>query len=173
MTASATCGRFVTILFTDLESHAEMMERLGDREGRTVLREHERITRQKLRENGGSEVKSMGDGFMASFESVSEALECAIQLQRAFRTHVEGGNEPIKVRVGINAGEPIAEEDDLFGTAVILASRVGSLAVGGEIRVSDVVRQIAAGKDFRFQDRGEATVRGFRDPIRTWQLDWE
>ena len=73
-----------TVLFTDLVGHTEMMSRLGDAKGRDVLREHERITRETLKANGGTEVKTMGDGFMASFGSVTKAVECAVALQRAF-----------------------------------------------------------------------------------------
>src|SRR5207237_1484039 len=73
-----------TILFTDMVEHTPMMHRLGDKAGRDVLREHENLTRDILRAHGGSEVKSMGDGFMASFASPAGAVECAITLQRAF-----------------------------------------------------------------------------------------
>ena len=76
------------------------------------------------------------------------------------------------VRIGINAGEPIAEDDDLFGTAVILAARIAAEAEGGQVFVSDVVRQLVAGKDFLFGDRGEATLKGFEHPMRTWELLW-
>ena len=81
---SRSTGAFRTVLFTDLVGHTEMMSRLGDERGRDVLREHERITREVLKANGGTEVKTMGDGFMASFGSVTKAVECAIALQRAF-----------------------------------------------------------------------------------------
>jgi len=74
---------FRTILFTDLVGHTEMMSRLGDERGRAVLREHERVTREVLKAHGGTEVKTMGDGFMASFGSVTKAVECAVALQRA------------------------------------------------------------------------------------------
>jgi len=67
-----------TILFTDIVGHTEMMSRLGDERGRDVLREHERITREVLKAHGGAEVKTMGDGFMASFGSVTKAIECAV-----------------------------------------------------------------------------------------------
>ena len=77
-------GSMATVLFTDLVGHTEMMPRLGDERGRAVLREHERITREVLKANGGTEVKTMGDGFMASFGSVTKAVECAVALQRAF-----------------------------------------------------------------------------------------
>ena len=82
--APAASGGVRTVLFTDIVGHTEMMHRLGDERGRDVLREHERITRETLKTHGGAEVKTMGDGFMASFVSVTKALECAIALQRAF-----------------------------------------------------------------------------------------
>ena len=122
--------RLRTVLFTDLVGHTEMMSRLGDERGRAVLREHERITREVLKANGGTEVKTMGDGFMASFGSVTRAVECAIALQRAF---AEREGEPLNVRVGLNAGEPIEEDGDLFGATVILTSRIAAKAEGGEI----------------------------------------
>src|SRR5437899_12694248 len=113
------------------------MSRLGDERGREVLREHERITREVLKANGGAEVKTMGDGFMASFGSVTKAVECAVALQRAFADH-EG--EPLNVRVGLNAGEPIEEERDIFGATVILAARIAAKAEGGCMLADATVR---------------------------------
>ena len=168
----AAASAFRTIFFTDIEGHTAMMQRLGDARGRAVLREHERLTREALRGHGGTEVKTMGDGFVASFGSATQAFECAGALQRSFATHDEAGGEPLRVRVGINAGEPIAENDDLFGTAVIVAARLASDAAGGHVIVADVVRQLVAGKDFVFSDRGESTLRGFEHPMRTWELLW-
>jgi len=168
----AAASAFRTILFTDIEGHTAMMQRLGDARGRAVRREHERLTREALRGHGGTEVKTMGDGFAASFGSATQALECAGALQRSFATRDEAGGEPLRVRVGINAGEPIAENDDLFGTAVIVAARLASDAAGGHVIVADVVRQLVAGKHFVFSDRGESTLRGFEHPMRTWELLW-
>ena len=159
-----------SILFTDIESHTSMMQRLGDAKGREVLREHERLTREALAAHGGAEVKTMGDGFMASFGSAQRALECAIALQRAF-TSREG--EPLRIRVGINAGEPIAEDDDLFGSSVIIAARTAAQAQGGEVLVTDVVRQLLAGKGFSFSDRGEVALRGIEDPVRLFEVGWD
>ncbi len=120
-----------TILFTDVEGSTALTQRLGDAKARALLREHERMVREALKSHGGSEVKTMGDGFMASFSSATKALECAIAMQRAFAEHNEAAEEPIKVRVGLNAGEPIAEDDDLFGTAVNEAARITAAADGG------------------------------------------
>jgi class 3 adenylate cyclase len=76
------------------------------------------------------------------------------------------------VRIGLNAGEPIEEDEDLFGTAVNLAARIAAKAGGGEILVSDVVRQLVAGKKFLFNDRGETELRGFEDPVRLYEVSW-
>ena len=161
-----------TVLFTDVEAHASMMERLGDSGGRDVLREHERVTRQVLKEHGGAEVKAMGDGFMASFGSVTKAMDCAIALQRAFATHSDSMPEPLHVRVGLNAGEPIEEDGDLFGSTVILASRIAAKAEGGEILVADTVRGLCSGKGFLFADRGEFVAKGFEEPMRVYEVNW-
>ena len=170
-----------------------MMSRLGDERGREVLREHERITREVLKAHGGTEVKTMGDGFMASFGSVTRAVECAVALQRAFsatngetveRTNGEDaltpgpspvrgrGEEQVQIRIGLNAGEPIEEEGDLFGATVILASRIAARAEGGEILVADTVRGLCSGKGFSFADRGEFTAKGFEEPVRVYEVRW-
>ena len=156
------------------------------------------MVREALKSNGGAEVKTMGDGFMASFTSATRALECAIAMQRAFAERNEGSlrskgspstssgrtvgeesgrAEVIRVRIGLNAGEPIAEDDpdgrsDLFGTAVNLAARIAAKAEGGEILVSDVVRQLVKGKYFLFADRGETSLKGFDEPVRLYEVSW-
>jgi class 3 adenylate cyclase/pimeloyl-ACP methyl ester carboxylesterase len=165
-------GGLVTILFTDIEGSTALTQRLGDARAREVFREHERITREALASHGGSEVKTMGDGFMASFGSASGALECAIAMQRALAAHNANADTPISVRIGLNAGEPIAEEEDLFGTAVITASRIAAQAKGGEVLVSNVVRELVAGRGFMFADRGETVLRGFEDPARIYEVRW-
>ena len=173
-----------TVLFTDIVGHTGMMSRLGDERGREVLREHERITRGVLKQHGGTEVKTMGDGFMASFGSVTKAVECAMALQRAFAERNEGVGrspstgsgrtdvEPLHVRVGLNAGEPIEEEGDLFGATVILAARIAAKAEGGEILVADTVRGLCSGKGFLFADRGDFVAKGFEEPVRLFEVRW-
>ena len=147
-----------------------MMSRLGDDRGRDILREHERLTRGALAAHGGSEVKTMGDGFLASFGSPQKALDCATELQRTFAEGI--GGQPLRVRIGVNAGEPIAEDDDLFGASVIAAARIASRAEGGQVLVSNVVRELVTGKGFLFADTGEHVLRGFEDPVRIWELRW-
>ena len=116
---------------------------------------------------------------MASFSSATRALECAIAMQRAFAEYnaqvgaqSAAGRTPLHIRIGLNAGEPVAEEEDLFGTAVILAARVAAKAEGGEILASDVVRQLVAGKGFLFSDRGDVILRGFEDLARLYEVRW-
>jgi len=169
---AATPGGLRTVLFTDIVGHTAIMRRLGDEKGRQVLREHERITREALKAHGGTEVKTMGDGFLASFSSVTRAVECAIALQQAFARHNETAAEPVHIRVGLNAGEPIEEEGDIFGETVILAARVAAKAEGGEILASLAVRELCAGKGFLFADRGEVALRGFEDPVRLYEVRW-
>jgi class 3 adenylate cyclase len=170
-----------TVLFTDLVRHTEMMQRLGDARGRTVLREHERITRETLRTHGGEELKAMGDGFMASFSSVTQAMDCAIALQRAFAgwnsdREGTGGDaterELLDVRVGLDAGEPIEEDGDLFGSTVIMASRICAQAAGGEILIAEPLRHLLSGKSYVYADRGETMLKGFEDAVRLYEVRW-
>lgn len=161
-----------TVLFTDIEGHASMMNRLGDAGGRDVLRVHEETTRDALRAFGGTEVKTMGDGFLAWFRSIQGALDCATALQQQLSSERSALPEGFRIRVGINAGEPIAEDGDLFGSSVITAARILALAQGGEVLVSNVVRELVAGKGHLFEDRGFHPLRGFDEPTRIWSLLW-
>jgi len=162
----------ISILFTDVEGSTTLTQCLGDAKAREVLRAHDALVREALRAHGGQELKTMGDGFMAAFSSATRATECAIAMQRALAAHNESAETPIRVRMGLNVGEPIAEEEDLFGTAVILAARIAAMAAGGEILASDVVRQLTAGKGFLFADRGATALRGFEDPVRLYEVRW-
>jgi class 3 adenylate cyclase len=163
---------FRTVLFTDLVGHTEMMQRLGDAKGRDVLREHERITRDTLKQHGGVELKTDGDSFMVSFASVTAAMDCAVALQRAFAVHNETSTEPIAVRMGLNAGEPIEEDGDLFGSSVILAARIAAEAEAGEILIAEPVRHLLSGKNFVYADRGETVLKGFEDAVRLYEVRW-
>jgi class 3 adenylate cyclase len=166
----ASVRGLVTILFTDMEGSTALTERLGDAKAQELRRTHDSIVRDALKAKGGSETKHTGDGIMASFPSASRAIESAVAVQRAI---VELGDTPLRVRIGLNAGEPVAEEDDLFGTAVNLAKRICDQAEPGQILVSDVVQQLAAGKGFTFADKGEATLKGFEKPVRLHEVVWD
>jgi class 3 adenylate cyclase len=163
---------FRTVLFTDVEGSTALTDRLGDAKARELLREHERMVREALKAHGGSEVKALGDGFMASFSSATKALECAIAIQSAFAERNESAEEPILVRIGLNAGEPIAEDEDLFGASVNRAARIAAMAQGGEILAANVVRELAEGKGFTFADNSEATLKGFEKPVRLHKVRW-
>jgi class 3 adenylate cyclase/pimeloyl-ACP methyl ester carboxylesterase len=170
----AQAGTLSTLLFTDIAESTTFTQRLGDAQAQEVVRAHDVIVREALRPHGGVEVKHTGDGIMAAFPTASGALECAIAIQQAIasRAQADGSAEPLRVRIGVNAGEPVAEGTDLFGTAVQLARRICDAGEGGEILVSDVVRQLAAGKGFLFADRGVMSLKGFEDPVRVYELRW-
>jgi class 3 adenylate cyclase len=165
-------GASRTIVYTDIVGNTDMLQRLGDHAWRAVLRDHERITRDLLAAHGGTEVKTMGDGFMASFGSVTSAMECAIALQRAFAAHTESMPEPLHVRVGLNAGEPIEEDGDLFGATVIMASRIAAKAGAGEILIPEPLRHLLTGKSYVYADRGETMLKGFEDAVRLYEVRW-
>jgi adenylate cyclase len=164
----------VTILFTDIEGSTTLTQQVGDAAAQTVVRAHNTVVRDALRDHGGSETKHTGDGIMASFPLASTAIEAAIAIQRAVAAHSEANpDKAFRVRIGLNAGEPVVEEQDMFGTAVQLARRVCDHGEAGSILVTDVVRQLAAGKRYLFSDKGESKLRGFEDPVRLYEVSWQ
>jgi len=162
-----------TIMFTDMEGSTALTQRLGDEKAQELLRQHNGIIREALRSHEGSEIKHTGDGIMASFAAATKALGCAVAIQREFAANAERTPEPaIRVRIGLNAGEPVAEDEDLFGTAVQMAARVCAHAEPGQIVAANVVRELAAGKGFLFSDQGDVALRGFEDPVRLYAVRW-
>jgi class 3 adenylate cyclase len=161
-----------TVLFTDVVDHTAMMRRLGDTQGRAVLRELERMTRDAIKRHDGVEIKTDGDSFMVSFGCVASGVECAVHLQRTIAQHNAGAEEPLRVRMGLNAGEPIEDDGDLFGESVILASRIAAEAGEGEILIAEPVRHLLAGKGFTFADRGTFVPKGFDDAVRLFEVVW-
>jgi class 3 adenylate cyclase/pimeloyl-ACP methyl ester carboxylesterase/DNA-binding winged helix-turn-helix (wHTH) protein len=157
-----------TVLFTDIVSSTASTQRLGDAAAQALLRLHNAIVRSALARNGGREVKHTGDGIMASFASPSRALQAAAEMQGAFAEESDG----LSVRIGVNAGEPIEEDGDLFGTTVQLARRICDHATGGQILVSDVVRQLAAGKGFAFNAAGRFVPKGLETAIDVFEVAW-
>jgi len=174
----ATQSGLVTILFTDMEGSTALTQRLGDAKAQDILREHNTVIRDALKAHGGSEIKHTGDGIMASFGSASRALNCAVAIQQAFAPPDRSlpvraeTPYPVRVRIGLNAGEPVAEERDLFGTAVQLAARICARAEPGQVLAANVVRELAAGKGFLFSDHGDVALRGFEDPVRLYEVRW-
>lgn len=161
------------ILFTDMADSTALIQRLGDAAAQALLRVHNSIIRTCLTEYGGSELKHLGDGMMVTFLSASNAVECAVAIQRGLAQHNQDRPEaPIRVRIGLNAGEPIAEDGELFGTAVNVAARICSRAQPGQILVSEVIRQLAAGKGITFAERGRVALKGFADRFRLYEVQW-
>jgi len=172
--AAADSRAPVTILFTDMEGSTSLTQRLGDAGAQELVRAHNDIVRAALRSHSGVDIKHTGDGIMASFPSASLALECAIAIQRALARHNQDHPaDAVRVRIGLNVGEPVREEDDLFGQAVQLARRLCDRAAPGQILASNVVRELVAGKGFLFADLGDTELRGFEDPVRLYAVRWE
>ncbi len=170
--AAAPSG-LLTIMFTDIEASTSMTQRLGDAGAQEVLRGHNEVIRAALKDNGGTEVKHTGDGIMASFGKASSALGCAASIQQAFEARNETNPDSrVRVRIGLNAGEPVAEDGDLFGTAVQMAARICARAEPGQILAANVVRELAAGKQFLFADHGDVVLRGFEDPVHVFEVSW-
>ena len=163
---------FRVILFTDLEGSTSLTQQLGDAGAMKVLRRHDAIVRGALGRTGGTEVKHTGDGLMASFPSVAGAIEAAMSIQRAFAEAEAAGEMPIGLRIGIAAGEPVTDRNDLFGTAVQLAARLSSRAGARTILVSGAVRDLALGKGFQFGATRNVRLKGFEDSVRACEVVW-
>jgi class 3 adenylate cyclase/pimeloyl-ACP methyl ester carboxylesterase len=170
--AGGSPSTFSTILFTDVVSSTPLLSQLRDERMRAVMRDHDAICGAAITQHGGRVVKTIGDAFMAEFSVPSAAIDAAIAIQRGIRETFENSDVPIRLRIGINAGEPIVEDDDLHGASVVIAKRLESEADSDGILVSDVVRQAVAGKDFEFEDRGEVELKGFDQPVRAWAVRW-
>jgi class 3 adenylate cyclase len=150
-----------TVLFTDIVDSTRTATELGDQRWREVLERHQRAVRDDLTRFHGREVKSTGDGFLATFDGPARAIRCA-------RTIVDS-SEPlgIRIRAGLHTGECEVMGDDIGGIAVHIASRVSALAGPGEVLVSRTVKDLVAGSGIEFSDRGAHTLKGLADE---WQL---
>lgn len=169
-----TPSRIRTLLFTDMVGSTSLTQSRGDRAAQDVLRLHNRIVRSALAEFEGREIKHTGDGIMAAFASTAKGVEAAIAIQRAIAAAIaEHPALPLHVRIGMDAGEPIEEGDDLFGTTVQLASRVCAQAEADHILCTNVVRELAAGKKFDFTALGDFELKGFKDKIALFDIQWE
>jgi class 3 adenylate cyclase len=162
---------FRTILFTDMEGSTSLTQRLGDARAMTVLRAHDRIVGEAISRHGGSEIKHTGDGLMAAFPSGVGAIETAVQMQRRLAEADDTGQ--IRLRIGMSAGEPVTERNDLFGAVVQLAARLCSRAQPGSVLVSSAVHDLALGKGFDFRKRGRLNLKGFDEPVHIFELAWQ
>jgi len=163
---------FRAILFTDIVDSTRLTQQLGDRAAMQLLREHDSMVRAALTRFGGSEVKHTGDGIMAAFTSASQAVGAAMQIQRTLQERNEAEQSRFHVRIGVAAGEPVTEQDDLFGAAVQQAARLCACAQPDCIVVSSGVHDLCRGKGMRFSNAGDIAVKGFDEPIGHFEVDW-
>ncbi len=167
-------GGFRTVMFTDLEGSTARAGELGDDAMFALLARHNAIIRECLHVHAGREVKHTGDGIMASFNSVARAVECAIAIEQAFDEHnANDAREAMMVRIGLSAGEPIEDGDDLFGSTVNLAKRACDDAGPGQILTTNVVRELCLGKRFRFEPRGQRVFKGFAESVAVFEVPWQ
>ena len=163
---------FRTIMFTDIEGSTSLTQQLGDARAMSVLRTHDAIVREAVGRLGGSEVKHTGDGMMVAFSSVLAAIRSAVTIQERLSEANDRLGAPLRVRIGLAAGEPVTERDDLFGAAVQLAARLCSRAEPETVLVSGAVRDLAIGKGFQFRKRGRLRLKGFDEPVAVFEVDW-
>ena len=165
---------FRVIMFTDMKDSTAITTRLGDAEALEYFRTHNSISRDLLKEHNGSEIQHTGDGFMVSFTSASQAVACAVAMQRAFESHnQQHPDTPINVRIGICAGEPVEEDQRLFGSTVQLTARICGACEPDKILVAPVIRDLCMGKPFSFVDMGKKTLKGFNQPQRLFEVIWQ
>ena len=150
-----------TILFTDIVESTERAAAAGDQRWRGMLDAHDGAVREQLARFRGREINTTGDGFMASFDGPARAIRCAQAIAESVR---ELG---IEIRAGIHTGECEVRGDDLAGLAVHIAARLGALAQPNQVLVSSTVKELVAGSELKFEDRGEHELKGVPD---TWRV---
>lgn len=150
-----------TVVFTDIVSSSERAAELGDRKWREVLDSHNALIRRALERFRGREVKTTGDGFLATFDGPARAIRCA----SAIRDGVRGLG--IEIRAGVHTGECEVLGEDIGGIAVHIGARVAAMAGNGEILVSRTVKDLVAGSGIEFEDRGTRSLKGIPEE---WQL---
>jgi class 3 adenylate cyclase len=150
-----------TVLFTDIVGSTEQASRIGDRQWSRLLDAHDRVAKELVERFGGRLVKSTGDGILATFDSPGAAIGCAIDL----RGRLQGLG--IQIRAGVHTGEVQPRGADVGGIAVHVGARVMAAAGEGEVLVSRTVRDLVAGSDVKFEDRGSHALKGIGGE---WQL---
>jgi class 3 adenylate cyclase len=154
-----------TVLFTDIVGSTERAAELGDRGWRALLERHDAAVRRQLGLHRGREVKTMGDGFLATFDGPARAIRCACALQE------EVASLGVEVRAGIHTGEVELIGDDVGGMAVNIGARIGALAQPGEVLVSSTVRELVVGSGLEFADRGVKPLKGAPGEWRLFAVD--
>jgi Adenylate and Guanylate cyclase catalytic domain/Protein of unknown function (DUF4242) len=162
---------FRAILFTDIVDSTRLTQELGDSRAMQLIREHDSIVRAAIARFGGSEVKHTGDGIMAAFGSAFQAVETAVEIQRT--VHARDSQERLlHLRIGIAAGEPVTERDDLFGAAVQQAARLCACAEPDRIVVSSGVHDLCRGKGIDFSEMDPIALKGFEEPVARFEVPW-
>ena len=165
-------SEIMAVMFTDIINSTAKTQELGDDGAQKMIHIHNQIVRTALTFHGGKEVKHMGDGIMASFVSPSESVAAAVRMQQDLLNHNDTDRDiAFEVRIGINAGEPIKEEGDLFGSTVQMAARVCAKANGYEVLVSDVVKQLIGNK-YPLRSAGQFELKGFDQPVELFEVTW-
>ena len=161
------------VLVTDSGGSTAMTQERGDDAAQLVVRLHDVIVRDALTQHGDREIKHIGDGIMARFLTIASAVDGAIDMQRACeRANADDAELGLGLCIGINAGEPIHENGDLFGTPVQIAARVLGEAESDEIAVSKLVREICVGKHYGFAKKGDFELKGIAEPTPIYPVDW-
>ncbi len=170
-------ARVLAFLFTDLVGSTSMLATLGDTEGELVLRAHFRDLRDAIAANDGREIKALGDGLMVAFESPSDAVACAVAMQRSVELQNRRSSEQLALRIGIQVGESIEGEEpepDYFGSPVVQAKRLCDAASGGQILASELVGALAGTRSpHRFHALGPLQLKGWPEPIGSVEVHWE
>jgi class 3 adenylate cyclase len=143
-----------TVLFTDMVGSTERAAQLGDRRWGDLLDSYDGAVRRQLERFRGREVKTTGDGFLATFDGPGRAIQCACAIRDAVRAL------GVEVRIGLHTGEIEVRGGDVAGLAVHIGARVSALAHGGEVLVSSTVKDLVAGSGIRFEERGEHELKG-------------
>ncbi len=161
----------VTIVFTDIVDSTVLLGRLGDHAWREVLRRHDAVIVDTTAAHGGTVVETQGDGSMLAFSSARRAIACAQAIQREIATVYADDSPPIRVRIGMHTGDALHEGDRFYGTSVHYAARVASQALGGEVLVSNLVRELVAGSGVGFLESREVELKGLDGSHRLSAVD--
>lgn len=155
----------LALMVTDIEGFTTLVEQLGDQRSQSIVREHNRMLRACIRARLGVEIDHTGDGILAAFRSVTAALQCAAEIQQAIE------ELPLRVRIGLHAGEPLPEEERLFGHCVNVAMRVCGQTEAGSVLVTLVVKQLAQGR-FVFGAEQTHLLKGMTEAVTLCEFAW-
>jgi class 3 adenylate cyclase len=163
--------RWVAVMFTDVADSTGLNESLGDEEWARVLGRHREFIKASFESCGGEVVGSQGDGFLGRFATPTEAVQCAVDIQRELHQVEQSAGFPLRVRIGVHAGDAMEDDGDLIGKVVNLAARVTSAAHPGEILVTEPVADTLNGV-FPVEDRGLKELRGVSQPRHVLAVRW-